>query len=65
MSDITYPKELSWKWVLYSSAPNAEWWGDRDAFRKIAESVGYSYFEWNGLVYDTATGEVTDARIID
>lgn len=46
--DIT---ELSWKIVLYPHA----WIGHREKMQKYAVELGYPYFMWNDIIYETKT----------
>jgi hypothetical protein len=44
-------EKLIWKNVLY----NHGWLGWRGDMLGLALRLGYPYFAWNGLVYDTKT----------
>lgn len=46
------PKPSSWKSVLYPHA----WLGHIDIIDRIARSLGYPFYAWNGFVYSTDTG---------
>lgn len=40
---------LNWKNTLYPHTRNFTW----EQFHKLANDLGYMYFAWNGLIYET------------
>jgi hypothetical protein len=57
---MSKPK-LSWKLVLYPH--NHIGW--RGLMWEMAQKLGYPYFAWNGLVYDTATDKPVEKMTVE
>lgn len=49
-------EELTWKNILYPHG----WIGHIDKMRYYALELHYSYFSWNGRIYETKTGDQTE-----
>lgn len=55
------PKELSWLHVLFPHA----WIGTIHKMWDNADRMNYPFFWWNGRIYDTKDGSLTDYIIKD
>ena len=49
-------KFINWRDVLYSQY---YYWGEITIFWDFAKRLHYPYFEWNGWVYETLSGNKT------
>jgi hypothetical protein len=50
---------MNWKYVFNSEVSDQKWWENRDRVNDFAKEGGYSFFTWNGYVYNV-DGKRTD-----
>lgn len=55
---------MSWKFVFNTTVSDEKWWGHIRHAIEAAQTAGYEFLTWNGLVYNTK-GEATNISVTD
>lgn len=65
--EVKYVKtfNLSWKNVFNSDLKYLPRWGSMDKARTAAKEAGYSFYVWNGWVFETTAHGSTSDRLIE
>jgi hypothetical protein len=55
---------MSWKYVFNTEVSAEKWWGVIGEANNFAKEAGYSFFTWNGIVWNV-DGEPTNLFVED